>query len=168
MQISNYWGQLSKRSFFGVFSICLFQRAGGENKATKKRFKNCLKMLCRLQQPVRERSAGAFPEKWLVIEPKYILPANSAVPRRSSPTGTDEFREMSLATGGERRRLYISRLIKSNFGGLFFISNQYSQYIFPVRTGDARKITKFIVTNILFNFWRQMMETPWISRKASL
>ena len=29
-------------------------------------------MLCRLQQPVRERSAGAFPEKWLVIEPKYI------------------------------------------------------------------------------------------------
>ena len=30
-------------------------------------------MLCRLQQPVRERSAGAFPEKWLVIEPKYCL-----------------------------------------------------------------------------------------------
>ena len=30
-------------------------------------------MLCRLQQPVQERSAGAFPEKWLVIEPKYSL-----------------------------------------------------------------------------------------------
>ena len=53
-----------------VFLFAFFRGADGENKATKKRFKNCLKMLCRLQQPVRERSTGAFPEKWLIIEPK--------------------------------------------------------------------------------------------------
>ena len=99
-------------------------------------------MLCRLQQPVRERSVGAFPEKRLVIEP-----ANTAVPRRSSPPRV-EFRETSLATRREWRRLYISRLynVQQFWQAFFFVSNQYSQYIFPVRTGDARKKTKFLVS----------------------
>ena len=64
--------EASSRSvrFLAFFLFAFFRGADGENKATKKRFKNCLKMSCRLQQPVRERSTGAFPEKWLAIEPK--------------------------------------------------------------------------------------------------
>ena len=55
----------------------------------------------------------------------YIEPANTAVPRRSSPTRAEFLRGTPLATGSERRRLNMSRLIKSNFDRhfLLFLTN---------------------------------------------
>ena len=133
MQISNYWGQFSKRSLFGDFCICLINSLHGREARVH------------------------FPNSgW------YIEPANTAVPRRSSPTRAEFLRGTPLATGSERRRLNMSRLIKSNFDRhfLLFLTNILN-ISSPQERVTLEKTAEFIVTNIIcFPIsWQQMMDT---------